>query len=175
MTNQSQPTAIVYFSRIGENYTVGEITEGNTAKVAYAIAERTGAPAVEIVPERPYPDGYDAAVAQATRERNAAARPAFTLNGDTDALDQATTIFLGYPIWWADMPMPVHAFLESRDWHGVTIRPFCTHEGSGLADTVASIRDAAVGATVTDGLELRGATAQHDPEAVGRALEAWRA
>ena len=173
MTNQSQPAAIVYFSRIGENYAVGEITEGNTAKVAHAIAERTGAPVIEIVPERSYPDGYDAAVAQATRERNAAARPAYVLEGDVAALDAADTVFLGYPIWWADMPMPVHAFLESRDWHGVTIRPFCTHEGSGLADTVASIRDAAVGATVAEGLELRGATAQHDTAVVAQTVADW--
>ncbi|RSX57219.1 flavodoxin [Bifidobacterium samirii] len=173
MTNESQQAVVVYFSRIGENYAVGEITEGNTAKVAHAIAEQVGASAIEIVPDRAYPDVYDAAIAQATRERNAAARPAFTLDGDAAALDTATTVFLGYPIWWADMPMPVYTFLESRDWRGVTIRPFCTHEGSGLADTAASIRDIAVGATVADGLELRGATAQHDAAAVAQVVTAW--
>ena len=118
-------------------------------------------------------------MAQATQERSAGARPAFTLvagdGADNPAamLDSAETIYLGYPIWWSDMPMPVYTFLESRDWSGKTIAPFCTHEGSGLADTVASIRRVVVGATVLDGMELRGAVAQNDVDATVRAVDGW--
>ena len=75
----SNNAVVVYFSRIGENYSVGEIEVGNTAKVAQVIASRIGAPTVEIVPVEPYPNVYDEAVAQATQERSAGARPAFTL------------------------------------------------------------------------------------------------
>ncbi|WP_404841963.1 flavodoxin family protein, partial [Bifidobacterium longum] len=56
---------------------------------------------------------------------------------------------------------------------GKTIAPFCTHEGSGLADTVASIRRVVVGATVLDGMELRGAVAQNDVDATVRAVDGW--
>lgn len=175
----SNNAVVVYFSRIGENYSAGEIEVGNTAKVAQVIASRIGAPTVEIVPVEPYPNVYDEAVAQATQERSAGARPAFTLvagdGADNPAamLDSAETIYLGYPIWWSDMPMPVYTFLESRDWSGKTIAPFCTHEGSGLADTVASIRRVVVGATVLDGMELRGAVAQNDVDATVRAVDGW--
>ena len=102
----SNNAVVVYFSRIGENYSVGEIEVGNTAKVAQVIASRIGAPTVEIVPVEPYPNVYDEAVAQATQERSAGARPAFTLvagdGADNPAamLDSAETIYLGYPIWF---------------------------------------------------------------------------
>ncbi|MBW3088208.1 flavodoxin [Bifidobacterium sp. 82T24] len=166
---------IAYFSRTGENYAVGEIEIGNTANVAAEITRRTGAPTIEITPVEPYPHVYDEAVAQATAERKGHARPPFTLQGDTAAhaaLEHASTVFLGYPIWWSDMPMPVYTFLESRDWTGVTIAPFCTHEGSGLADTASSIARI-TGTTVLDGLELRGATAQYDVVAVSSSVKDW--
>lgn len=54
-------------------------------------------------------------------------------------------IFLGYPIWNGDMPKIVYHFLESYDFTGKTIVPFCTHEGSGLSRTVGSIRSACPG------------------------------
>ncbi|PJM78772.1 flavodoxin [Bifidobacterium scaligerum] len=163
---------IVYFSRTGENYTVGEIEVGNTAKVAAEIARQTGAPRIEIVPVEPYPDVYDQAVAQATEERKRCVRPAFSLEGDASVLDSANMVFLGYPIWWADMPMPVYAFLGSRDWSGKTIVPFCTHEGSRLSDTEESIARI-TGATVLRGLAFRGETAQHDVLAVSRGVRHW--
>lgn len=171
-------SVIVYFSRTGENYTVGEIEVGNTDKVAAELAKQTGAPRIEIVPVEPYPYVYNQAVAQATRERNDQVRPAFTLKSDTAgtdalaALDAADTVYLGYPIWWADMPMSVYTFLESRDWAGVTIRPFCTHEGSGLADTVVSIADV-TGANVLPGLAIRGATAQNDEVRTTQRVADW--
>lgn len=96
----SNNAVVVYFSRTGENYSVGEIEVGNTAKVAQVIASRIGAPTVEIVPVEPYPNVYDEAVAQATQERSAGARPAFTLvagdGADNPAamLDSAETIYL---------------------------------------------------------------------------------
>ena len=54
----SNNAVVVYFSRTGENYSVGEIEVGNTAKVAQVIASRIGAPTVEIVPVEPYPNVY---------------------------------------------------------------------------------------------------------------------
>lgn len=172
MIRSTNNAVIVYFSRTGENYTVGEIEVGNTAKVAAEVARQTGAPRVEIVPVEPYPDVYDQAVAQATEERKHHVRPAFSLEGDASALDSVNMVFLGYPIWWADVPMPVYTFLESRDWSGKTIVPFCTHEGSGLADTEASIARA-TGTTVLNGLSLRGEVAQHDAAAVSRGVQQW--
>ena len=89
---------VVYFSRAGENYGVGNVKVGNTAKLAEAIAEETDAPLIEITRNEPYPEGYDEATSVAQDERRDNARPQITLNGDADALESAGTIFLGYPI-----------------------------------------------------------------------------
>lgn len=88
---------VVYFSRAGENYGVGNVKVGNTAKLAEAIAEETDAPLIEITRNEPYPEGYDEATSVAQDERRDNARPQITLNGDADALESADTIFLGYP------------------------------------------------------------------------------
>lgn len=63
-------TLVVYFSRTGENYTVGSISTGNTAIVGDWIAESVGADVFEIVPETPYPDSYDECLEVATQEQH---------------------------------------------------------------------------------------------------------
>lgn len=173
-TNSSKGSSmvVVYFSRAGENYGVGNVKVGNTAKLAEAIAEETDAPLIEITRNEPYPEGYDEATSVAQDEQRDNARPQITLNGDTDALDSADTVFLGYPIWWGDVPMPVYTFLEGRDWKGKTIYPFCTHEGSGLASTSGSIADA-TGATVKTGLAVRGTDAQKNADKTAKAVSDW--
>ncbi|MBW3094755.1 flavodoxin [Bifidobacterium sp. 64T4] len=163
---------IVCFSHAGENYNVGTVDEGNTAKTADLIAERTGCGIVRIVSDTPYPSDYTAATRVAQDEANRQARPAITLEGDVDALDSDNTVLLGYPIWWGDAPMPVYSFLESRDWEGKTIHPFCTHEGSGLGDSVASIADA-TDADIQPGLAIRGTDAQRDTTKTARLVDAW--
>jgi len=79
-----------------------------------------------------YPVTYDECVALAKQEKESNARP--EIKGDID-IDKYDVIFVGYPIWWSDMPMPVYTFLEAHQYEGKTIIPFCTHEGSGLANT----------------------------------------
>ena len=144
---------IIYFSRAGENYGVGYIEEGNTAIVAKMIAEKTGADLFEVVPSEAYPEGYDECCDVALAEQNTAVRPAF--EGDVD-IAPYKTIYLGYPIWWGDLPMCLYTFLEAHDWSGKIIRPFCTHAGSGLASTVSSIQAACSGASVEEGLAIAG-------------------
>ena len=112
---------VVFFSRAGENYEVGEVTVGNTAKLAQEVARRTDSPMIEIARTEPYPERYAATSEMVQEEQRVNVRPLFTLSGDTDALDSSDTVFLGYPIWCGDMPMPMYAFLESRDWSG---KPF---------------------------------------------------
>ena len=89
-----------------------------------------------------------------------------------DALESAGTIFLGYPIWWGDAPMPIYTFLEGRDWAGKTIHPFCTHEGSGLGSTPNNIADA-TGAIVKTGLAVRGTDAQNNADKTAKAVSEW--
>ena len=162
---------VVYFSRTGENYNVGFIQEGNTAKMAKIIAAQTGADLFEIVPEVPYPDDYDSVLPIATQEKNEDVRPAYI--GDVENWEQYDTVFIGYPIWWAGMPCIMYTFLENHDFTGKTVIPFNTHEGSGQAGTQQDLEGRLPGITVLQGLAVRGSKAQNDAEGTGEDVANW--
>ncbi len=149
---------IAYFSRAGENYNVGTISEGNTAKLAKEIAAQTGGDLFEIVPAVPYPDSYDEMLTVATTERANNARP--EIKSTVADFDSYDTVFIGYPIWWGDLPMILHSFMETYDFTGKAVAPFNTHEGSGQSGTQRAIEEKLSGATVLQGLAMRGSTAQ---------------
>jgi len=178
---KNQPTAqarsadkkilVVYFSRTGEEYNVGNITTGNTAIVADIIAKKLGADTFEVKAATPYPDAYEACTELAKRELESNARPAFAKN--IDSLAQYDTIFVGYPIWWGAVPRVMMTFLEANDLSGKTIVPFCTHGGSGLSGTEREIADACPNAKVLSGLAIVGKQCQNDPAAVEGEVADW--
>ena len=77
-------------------------------------------------------------------------------------MDDYDTIFIGYPIWWYDMPMIIYTFFDEYDFSGKTIIPFNTHEGSGDSGTHDEIRDLKPDATVLEGLAIRGGDMESD-------------
>ena len=163
---------VIYFSHTGENYSVGVIQEGNTAKVAKEIARQTGAAIWEIKEAEPYPVKYNDCIARAKKELQSKARPAF--QGTAPDLAGIDTIYIGYPNWWGDAPMVVYTFLDKAKVDGKTILPFCTHEGSGLGSTARSIARAFPKAKVEqNGLSIYGHVAQKDADAVKSAVEGW--
>ncbi len=163
---------VVYFSHTGENYSVGKIEVGNTAKVAKEIAAQTGADVWEIKETDAYPVAYQPCVERAKKELQANARPAFA--GEAPDLSQYDTVFLGYPNWWGDAPMIVYSFLDKAKIEGKAILPFCTHEGSGLGSTAGSLAKAYPKAKVEQkGLALYGHVAQKEPDAVKSAVAKW--
>jgi len=121
---------------------------GNTEYIAQLIAEHTGADIFEIEPKEPYTTEHDALVDLADKEKKENARPA--LKYEVVNLDDYDTVFVGYPTWWADMPMIVYTFLESHDLADKTVIPFNTHGGSGFAGTIDSIKKIQVNANVLD-------------------------
>lgn len=161
---------IAFFSHTGENYAVGNITKGNTHIVAEIIAEATGGDIFEIVPVKNYPKGYDECVDVAKKEKEAGSRPG--LKNDI-AVENYDVIFIGYPNWWGDMPMPVYTFIEKHDWTGKKVMPFCSHEGSGLSDTEEYITGSCKGASVGRGLAIRGATAHNSGSQARKAVLSW--
>ncbi len=161
---------IAFFSRADENYGVGTVEKGNTHILAEMIQEETHGDLFHIQRATPYPAVYRECTAEAQREKNANERPALLQTKD---ISNYNIIFLGYPIWWGDMPMPVHTFLEGQNWNGKTVIPFNTHEGSGLSGTVSAIKSKCTGATVSEALSMRGTTAQNNRAQAKSQVSAW--
>lgn len=134
---------------------------GNTENVANAIAAQTGADVFEIVPEEAYTSDYNTLLDVATEERESGARPAIA--GSIEDIGQYDVIYVGYPNWWSDMPMILYTFFDSYDLSGKTIAPFCTSGGSGLSNTVNSIKELEPEADVLEGLHI-GSSSASDPE-----------
>ena len=124
----------------------GEVL-GNTQYMAYVIQESTGADIFRIEPETPYPTDHATLVAQAREEQAQSFRPA--LKANIQNLEDYDVVFVGYPNWWGDLPMPLYTFLEQNDFSGKTIIPFNTHGGSGFSSTVSTIAGLEPNATVS--------------------------
>ena len=169
--NNKKKILVAYFSRTGEQYSVGNIKEGNTAIIGKMIATKTGGDTFEIkVANDKYPKGYTALTEYAQKEKKANERPAII--GKVDNFADYDTIFIGYPNWWADMPMPVYTFLESYDFTGKTVIPFCTHEGSGLSGTERNV-ETVTKANVKKGLAIYGHVAQNSRTEADKKVSDW--
>ncbi|MCM1176118.1 MAG: flavodoxin [Clostridium sp.] len=168
--NKEKKILVAFFSHTGENYAVGNIEKGNTHILAEMIAESTGGDLFEIAPVKEYPKTYSACVDVAKKEKESSARP--EIAGDISVEDY-DMIFIGYPNWWGDMPMPVYTFIEKHSWEGKTVVPFCTHEGSGLSRTEKYIADSCRGASVGRGLAIKGETAQNSREQARKSVLSW--
>lgn len=158
---------IAFFSRKDENYVNGMIKTleiGNTEAVADMIRELTGAEMFKIEPMKPYSKNYDECIAQAMADQKMGARPELKCYPkDMRAYD---VIYLGFPNYWGTMPMAVFNFLEHFDFTGKTIRPFCTHEGSGIGSSIVDLKQLCPGAIVEAGLAIRGGCAHREKETV---------
>ncbi len=161
---------VVYFSRADENTGVGYIEKGNTRILAEMIADKTKADIFEIKPAKSYPKEYEPAIELAKQEKENNARPEVV--GQLPDVQKYDVIFLGYPIWWGDLPMAVYTFLEKENFSGKTIIPFCTHEGSGISGTEGYIAEITK-AKVLDGLEMRGSVAQNSRDKAKEEVMEW--
>ena len=150
---------LALFSKRGQNWvgdSVCSLAKGNNEVVAEKIRQILGDVNVfKIEPAEPYPDDYYACTDQAKDELRRQARP--ELKGMVENMEQYDTVILGYPNWWGQLPMPVFTFLESYDFDGKNIVPYCTHEGSGLSVTVRSIIRALPNAVIGQPLVIQGA------------------
>ena len=162
---------VAYFSRVGNEYGVGNITKGNTAIVAEIIAQKTGADLFEIKTVKSYPADYDECTKIASREKSEKARPA--LSTSVTNFEQYDTIFLGCPIWWGDMPMAVYTFLESYNFSGKTIIPFVTHGGSGLSGVDRRISATCSNSKILSGFAIYGTTAQNNRAKTNSEVDGW--
>jgi len=148
---------IAYFSRKGNNYVGGSIVNlpiGNTEVIANKIRELTGSDMFRIETVKTYPEDYTETTNVAREEQRQNGRPELT--DRVDNMDSYDVIYLGYPNWYGTMPMAVFTFLESYDFYGKTIVPYCTHEGSGMGSSERDIKKLCPSAKVLPGLAIRG-------------------
>lgn len=135
---------------------------GTTEGVAVHIANGLNADIYEIVPEDPYTDAdldYNDNNSRTTIEMNdPSVRPA--ISGSVDNMDQYDVVFVGYPIWWGDAPRIVSTFMESYDFSGKTIVPFCTSGGSGIGSSASNLEELTSGADWIEGARLNGSDSQ---------------
>ena len=135
---------------------------GTTKGVAEHIANGLNADIYEIVPEEPYTDAdldYNDNNSRTTIEMNDPdARP--VISGSVENMEQYDTVFIGYPIWWGEAPRIASTFMESYDFSGKTIVPFCTSGGSGIGSSASNLERLTSGATWLDGRRLNGSDSQ---------------
>lgn len=133
-----------------------------TEGVAEHIANGLNADLYEIVPEEPYTDAdlnYNDDNSRSTLEMNdSSVRP--TISGSVENMEQYDIVFIGYPIWWGDAPRIVSTFMESYDFSGKTIVPFCTSGGSGIGSSDSNLEQLTSGATWLEGRRLNGSDSQ---------------
>ncbi|MCR5335540.1 MAG: SUMF1/EgtB/PvdO family nonheme iron enzyme [Synergistes sp.] len=125
---------------------------GNTRGIAREIQKQSGADIFEIQPEKPYSGDYNTVLSEAQRDQRVQARP--KLKGRVKDMELYDVIILGYPNWWASIPMPVASFLEEYDLSGKTIMPFCSHGGGRFGQSLTAIAKLAPNSVITDGLSV---------------------
>ena len=129
------------------------LAPGHVAQMAAWIQAATGGDLFSIVTAEPYSSDYDECLNRAADEKAANTRP--TLTETVGSMSDYDVIFLGYPDWWSTCPMAVFTFLDSYDFTGKTVIPFCAHGTSGLAASVRDIRAALPGVTVMDAVGVQ--------------------
>ncbi|MEU7903352.1 flavodoxin [Actinoplanes sp. NPDC049118] len=151
------PVLLAYFSRAGENYFNGgrrRLKVGNTEVVAGMIGRLIGCDVHRIEAADPYPDDYQPTVERNVREQEANARPGIA--NPLTSIESYDTIVLGSPIWNVRAPMIMTTLVDGLDFTGRTIHPLTTHAMSGLGTTERDYAASCPGATLGEGLAVRG-------------------
>lgn len=145
----------------------------NTENIANHLNDILTADLYEIVPETPYTSedlNYNDSSSRSSRETNDPdARPA--ISGSVDNMEQYDVIFLGYPIWWGEAPRIINTFLESYDFSGKTIAPFCTSASSPLGSSAANLQELTDGVTWLEGRRFSGNASASDVQSWVDSLE----
>lgn len=121
---------------------------GNTKRAAEEIAKMTGGTLHRIVPQKTYPDSYFATVAVAKWESLKGEKPA--LADKVEGIGAYDKILVGFPVWWFGCPQLIKTFMESYDFDGKKVYPFCTHGGSGPKNSTRDIKAICPKADVKD-------------------------
>jgi len=125
---------------------------GNTRGIAQEIQRQTDADIIEITLVHPYSTDYNTVLMEAQKDQHVQARPELAIHVENMA--DYDTILLGYPNWWASIPMPIASFLEEYDFSGKRIIPFCSHGGGRFGQSLSAIAKLAPDANIGEGLSV---------------------
>ena len=150
-------TLVAYFS-----------ASGVTKKVAENLAKAAGADLFEIVPSELYTSAdlnwMDKKSRSSVEMNDRNSRPA--INGKVEEISQYSHVFVGFPVWWYREPSIIDTFMESYDWNGITVIPFCTSGGSGIGDSGKNMEALGKGSKVLAGKRLSSGASESE-------LKAW--
>ncbi len=140
-------TLVVYFS-----------ATGTTKGIAESIADITGADLYEITAAVPYTDDdrdWTNSDSRCSIEQNdTSVRP--EIGSETISLEGYSTVYIGYPIWFAQEPRIMDTFVESYDFTGITVIPFCTSGSSGIGQSGQDLADNAGSGNWIEGMRFAG-------------------
>ena len=154
---------VIFFSRAGENYVNGKIKYlklGNTEYIAEQIVKLTGADSFRIERKVPYPADYCRCIDFAKREQIEGIRPKLLVM--PEGLEKYNVIFLGYPVYWNTMPMPLYTFLENADLSNKHIFPFCTYECEGAGNSIADLWRLCAASVIGQELVIKGSYVKYE-------------
>lgn len=126
----------------------------NTKAVAEMIQKNVGGRLVAIELEKPYPENYQATVAQVASENQSGYLP--PLKTKIDRIAQYDVVFVGFPTWGMQLPPPMKSFLKQYDLSGKTIIPFNTNGGYGIGSTFETVRQLCPDSKILEGYSTRG-------------------
>ncbi len=158
---------VIYYSRSGENYVNGKITninKGNTEYVAEFIRDNFGADLFKAETVKEYAKSYMDCIREAQKELDNDERPA--LKNKLADISEYDNVFIAGPCWWGTYPMAVFSAIEGLDFTGKKIFPVMTHEGSGMGHCEKDLKDLIKGAQFVKGLAIHGANAKDSEQAV---------
>ena len=153
---KDKKSLIIYFSRADENYFDGEmkyIDKGNTEVIAEYIRDLTGADMFKVEPIIPYSKDYLTCIEEAKERTKKHEAP---IKENIDDISPYKVIYIGCPIYWGGMPEEMFTSLKGLDFSGKIIKPFTTHEGSGLSSVPIQLENICIGATILPGLPIVG-------------------
>ncbi len=161
---KNKKSIVIYFSRADENYAVGYIDKGNTEVIAEYIRDLTGAELFKVERKKPYAKDYNTCIKEAQIEQERNERPEIVKV--LPSIDDYEVVYIGVPVYWGDLPQPMLTQLEKLNWNGKIVRPFTTHEGSGLGNIPNQLKSICKGAEVLNGLAIRGASVRSSKDKV---------
>ena len=152
-SEENSGVLVVYFS-----------ATGTTKGVAEKIAAITGADTYEIKAAQEYTDAdlnWNDSDSRSTKEQNdSSVRP--EIGSDAISLDGYSTVYIGYPIWWGEEPRIMDTFVESYNFDGITLIPFCTSGGSGIGRSGQNLADNAGSGTWLEGKRFGGGVSEDE-------------